>query len=411
MTTSMQWHERLTKTIPWGSSTCSKAPALLPEEPAVIVKGEGCRVWDADGNAFIDFRNGLGPITLGYQYPEVDDAIRRQLANGIVFGHAHPLEAEVAERFCELVPGAERARFLKTGGEALAAAMRIARAYTGRERIVQIGYNGWLNALAGGGQSLPGQRASGKSVPGVPRALGELHHAVGWNDYAALERWFDHCGQDIAAVVIAADYAGMAQGETFYPAVRELTRKHGALLVFDEIVTGFRIAIGGVQQYFGVTPDLSVFSKGVANGMPLSVYAGSAEVMAACDKGGTVISSTFGGETLSLAASLATMTVYKERDVVGHLWRQGEKLWGGLNRLFAETGIPLELKGFWPCPTFALRDGANASWREMFFRAAYLNGVSLYNVSYVNFSHRDSDIDEALERLKRACDITVARMR
>jgi glutamate-1-semialdehyde 2,1-aminomutase len=399
----MQWHERLEKAIPWGSSTCSKAPVLLPEEPAVIVKGKGCRVWDADGNEFIDFRNGLGPITLGYQFPDVDEAIRRQLANGIIFGHAHPLEAEVAELLCELIPCAEQARFLKTGGEALAAAIRIARTYTGRERIVQIGYNGWLNALAGGGQSLPGQKASGKGVPGVPSALAELHHAVGWNDLAALERWFDHCGEEIAAVVVAADYAGMAKGETFYPAVRELTRKHGALLIYDEIVTGFRVAIGGVQQYFGVNPDLAVFSKGMANGMPLSAYVGSKEVMAACDRGGAVISSTFGGETLSLAASKATLAVYKEQDVVGHLWRQGVKLWGGLNAIFSKSGIPLELKGFWPCPTFTLRDGGNAGVRESFFRAAYRNGVSLYNVSYVNFSHKDEDIAEALERLERAC--------
>ncbi|WP_158301639.1 aspartate aminotransferase family protein [Paenibacillus mesophilus] len=403
MTSSVQWHERLEKAIPWGSSTCSKAPTLLPEEPAVIVKGKGCRVWDADGNEFIDFRNGLGPITLGYQFPDVDDAIRRQLANGIIFGHAHPLEAEVAEQLCELIPCAEQARFLKTGGEALAAVIRIARTYTGRDRIVQIGYNGWLNALAGGGQSLPGQQASGKGVPGVPSALGGLHHAVGWNDLASLERWFDHCGGEIAAVVIAADYAGMAKGETFYPAVRELTRKHGVLMIYDEIVTGFRVAIGGVQQYFGVNPDLAVFSKGIANGMPLSAYVGSKEVMAACNRGGAVISSTFGGETLSLAASKATLAVYKDQDVVGHLWRQGEKLWGDLNAIFSENGIPLELKGFWPCPTFTLKDGGSAAVRESFFRAAYRNGVSLYNVSYVNFSHKDEDIAEALERLERAC--------
>lgn len=404
MTTSMQWHERLEKSIPWGSSTCSKAPALLPEEPAVIVKGKGCRVWDADGNEFIDFRNGLGPITLGYQYPDVDEAIVRQLGNGIVFGQPHPLEAEVAELLCELIPCAEQARFLKTGGEAIAAAIRIARAYTGRDRIVQIGYNGWLNGLAGGGQALPGQIAAKRGVPGVPAALGELHHAIGWNDLASLERCFEQYGPEIAAVVIAADYAGMAKGETFYPAVRALTRKHGALLVYDEIVTGFRIAIGGVQQYFGVNPDLAVFSKGMANGMPLSAYAGSKEVMSACDRGGAVISSTFGGETLSLAASKATMNVYKSHDVVGHIWRQGEKLWGGLNAIYAANGIPLEWKGFWPCPTLALTNGAKGEVRDRFLRAAYRNGVSLYNVSYVNYSHKDEDIAEALARLERACE-------
>ncbi|MEF3301735.1 aminotransferase class III-fold pyridoxal phosphate-dependent enzyme [Paenibacillus sp. GYB003] len=404
MTTSMQWHERLEKAIPWGSSTCSKAPSLLPEEPAVIVKGKGCRVWDADGNEYIDFRNGLGPITLGYQYPEVDEAIRRQLECGIVFGQPHPLEAEVAERLCELIPCADRARFLKTGGEAIAAAIRIARAYTGRDRIIQIGYNGWVNSLSAGGQTLPGQAVSGQKAAGVPAAMSELHLSLPWNDIATLERWFDHCGDEIAAVVIAADYARMEEGRTFYPAVRELTRKRGALLVYDEIVTGFRIAVGGAQQYFGAVPDLAVFSKGIANGMPLSAYVGAKEVMDACDRGGTVISSTFGGETLSLAASKATIEVYKRHDVVGHLWRQGEKLWGGLNAVFRRTGVPLELKGFWPCPTFTLAPGAKAEIRERFFRLAYRNGVSLYNVSYVNFSHGDDDVAEALERLARACE-------
>lgn len=404
MNDSSVWHERLEKVIPWGSSTCSKAPVYLPEEPAVIVKGKGCRVWDANGNEYIDYRNGLGPVTLGYAYQEVNDAIRAQLEDGIVYGQPHPLEAEVAEQLQQLIPCAERVRFLKTGGEAIAAAIRIARHATGRDRIVQIGYNGWLNALAGGGASLPGQSGKSGSVPpGVPAVLSELHHAVGWNDLPALESWFAHCSSEIAAVVIAADYARMNEGETFYPAVRELTRKHGALLIFDEIVTGFRIALGGVQQYFGVKPDLAVFSKGVANGMPLSVYAGTREVMAACDRGGAVISSTFGGEALSLAAAKATIGVYTREDVVGHLWRQGEKLWSGVNKLFAKHGIPLEWKGFWPCPTLTATDSSGAPVRDAFFRAAYRNGVSLYNVSYVNYSHQDHDIEETLQRLERAC--------
>ncbi|CAG7656938.1 aminotransferase class III-fold pyridoxal phosphate-dependent enzyme [Paenibacillus allorhizosphaerae] len=406
MMNSEQWHERLERMIPWGSSTCSKAAAWMPEEPAVIVKGNGCRVWDADGKEYIDFRNGLGPVTLGYQFPEVDEAIRSQLSNGIVFGHPHPLECEVAETLCELIPSAEQARFLKTGGEAMAAAIRIARTCTGRDRIVQIGYNGWLNALGGGGPLLPGQQAP-KAVPGVPAALSALHHTAGWNDLPALERLFEACGEQIAAVVVAADYERMEYGTTFYPAVRELTRKYGALLVFDEIVTGFRIAIGGVQQYFGVTPDLAVFSKGIANGMPLSAYVGSRETMAACNRGGTVISSTFGGETLSLAAAKATMAVYRERDVVGHLWRQGERMWSGLNTLFDRFGIPLEVKGFWPCPAFTVKPGADSRIKSRFFRSAFKHGVSLYNVSYVSFSHQDEDIAEALLRLERACsDIT-----
>lgn len=398
------WQERLEEIMPWGSSTCSKAPLYAPDEPAVIVKGKGCRVWDASGKEYIDYRNGLGPVTLGYQVQAVDEAIREQLKSGIIFGHAHPLEAEVAEMLRDVVPCAEQVRFLKTGGEALAAAIRIARAYTGRNHIIQIGYNGWLNAVGQGSQILPGQE--GKSVvPGVPAALSAQHHIASWNDLAQLERIFtDHHGE-IAALVIAADYARMEEGRTFYSAAYELTRKHGTLLIYDEIVTGFRVAIGGVQEYFGVVPDLAVFSKGIANGMPLAAYMGSKEVMSVADRGnGTVISSTFGGETLSLAASKAVIGIYQEQDVVGHLWETGERLWHGVNDLFVKYNIPLAWKGFWPCPMLTVADGFEPAVRANFLRAAFKHGVSLYNVSYVNYSHQAEDVAETLFRLERACE-------
>ncbi|WP_158301651.1 aspartate aminotransferase family protein [Paenibacillus mesophilus] len=402
-TVSEQWTERLNKAIPCGTSTGSKAPLYAPEEPGVIVRGKGCRVWDADGRDYIDFRNGLGPVTLGYGYPAVDEAIRRQLDNGIIYGHPHTLECEVAEMVSELIPCAEQARFLKTGGEAIAACIKLARAYTGRDHIVQIGYNGWLNSNAVGGAALPERTA--QVLPGVPLAVSSLHHACRWNDIAALERLLDEFSGQIAAIVIAADYGSMEAGHAFYPAVRALADKHGSLLIFDEIVTGFRIAIGGAQQYFGVTPDLAVFSKGIANGMPLSVYAGRKEVMSCCAPGKVVISSTFGGETLSLAAAKACMDTYRSHDVSGFLWKQGEAVWGALNRMFERKGIPAAIRGFWPCPTFGATDGKTGSAvLPLFFRLAYKHGVSLYNVSYVNFSHRDEDVAEALARLERACD-------
>lgn len=405
-TDTQQWTDRLRRSIPWGSSTGSKAPLYLPEEPGAIVRGEGSRVWDVEGREFIDFRNGLGPVTLGYGYPAVTEAIRRQLDDGIIYGHPHILECEVAELFCDLIPCAEQARFLKTGGEAISAAIRVARAATGRDHIIQVGYNGWLNSMAIGGTLLPGQTS--QVLPGVPLAMSALHHACPWDDIPAMEKLFDQYEGKIAAVVIAADYATMSAGQTYYPAVRRLVDKHGALLVYDEIVTGFRIAIGGVQEYFGVNPDLAVFSKGVANGMPLSVYTGRRELMSLIGPGQVSISSTFGGETLSLAAAKACMQTYREHDVVSYLWKQGEQMWSGLTALFHKYDIPIRIRGFWPCPMFRVDSGiTDASiQRELlpgFFRLAYWEGVSLYNVSYVNFSHRDEDIEEALERLERAC--------
>lgn len=395
--------EKARKIIPWGSSTGSKAPSLRPYEPAAIVKGKGCRVWDVEGREFIDYRNALGPITLGYQFPDVDEAIKKQLESGIVFGHPSILEYEVAEMLTEVIPCAEQVRFLKTGGEALAACIRIARGYTGKDHVVQIGYNGWLNSLAAGGPVLP--RLTGTSSgSGIPKCLSDLHHTCKWNDIEGIKKVYEEVNGNLAAIVIAADYAEMDKGATFYKEVREFADKNGIVLVYDEIVTGFRIALGGVQEYFNVKPDLAVFSKGIANGMPISVYAGKKEIMQKCDRGnGVVVSSTFAGETLSLAAAKAAITAYKKYNVVDHIWSQGKKLWGSLNEIFEKYNVPIEVKGFWPCPMFTAKDGAPADSISKFLTLSYKNGVSLYNVSYVNYSHKDKDIDETLQRLEKAC--------
>ena len=398
-TVSQQWAERLRRVVPWGSSTCSKSPRLMPDEPGVIVRGDGCRVWDADGREFIDYRNALGPITLGYRFLAVDEAIREQLDSGIIFGHPHPVEGEVAELICEVIPCAERARFVKTGGEAVAACIKLARYHTGRDHVVQIGYNGWLNSLGRGTRIRPRETAR-TAPPGVPEALAELHHPGGWNDTEGLEKLFGEIGDQVAALVVAADYARMADGEAFYPFLRELTRRHGAVLVFDEIVTGFRIANGGIQEHFGVTPDLSVFAKGIANGMPLGVYCGKAEVMEKLDK--AIVSSTYGGETLSLAAARAAIRTYQTRPVVEHIWRLAERVWSGLDDLFKRHGVPARMKGLWPCIAITFDPGAPDELEARFYRAAYRHGVSLYQIPYVTFSHQDSDIDETLERMEKA---------
>jgi len=364
-----------------------------------MVRGKGCRVWDVEGREFIDFRNGLGPVTLGYAYKEVNDAIAAMLEQGVVFGHPHTLECETAELISKVIPCAQKVRFLKTGGEAISACIRLARAYTGRDHIVQIGYNGWLNVIALGGLSLPGAKP-GALPPGIPAAISALHHAGEWNNIAQIEQWFKALPDGIAAVVVAADYAGMDAGSTFLPALRELTERYGALLIMDEIVTGFRIALAGAQQHFNVMPDLAVFAKGLANGLPLSVYCGRAEVMDRLQQ--VTVSSTYGGETLSLAAARKTIAIYQRDNVVDHLWRIGELMWQSLNRIFEQHKLPITIKGFWPCPQFVIGKDAPPDLEERFFRAAYRNGVSLYRVSYVNYSHKEADIREALDRLKKA---------
>ena len=402
--TNQQWYDRLENTMPFGSSTSSKSARLLPEEPTVMMRGKGCRVWDADGREYIDFKNGLGPVTLGYCFPAIDDAIKAQLANGIVFGTPSTLECEVSEMMCEIIPCAEQAKFLKTGGEACAACIRLARAYTGRDHIIQIGYNGWLNTLGSGARILPSQEAvAGKKLPGVPECVGSLFHTAGWNDEQTVKELFDEFDGKIAAVIISMGYATAEAGKTFYPFLRQITEKNGALLIFDEIVSGFRVALGGVQEYFGVTPDLAVFAKGIANGMPLSVYMGKREIMKLLGRGtGLSVSSTYGGETLSLAACKAAIKVYQEQDVVGHIWSHGDYLWDKVNDLFKKYNFGLEMKGFPCCKTFVATKDAKGGEQDAFFRACFANGVSLYGTSYVNFSHQYSDLDETLEKMEKA---------
>ncbi len=394
--TSRSWkqYRHSTQFLAQGSSTSSKVPAF-EEEPALIVRGKGCRVWDADGNEYIDFRNALGPVTLGYAVPEINRAIAEQLENGIIFGHPHPLEGEVAEQLTRIIPCAERVRFLKTGGEALAACIKIARAATGRNGILQCGYNGWLNNLSAGGFR-PEAIAQGAPLNGVPPGLAQYHHAMPYGDLEPWENIFAEQGDSIAAVVIACNYADMERGADFLPALRALTERHGALLIMDEIVTGFRLAQGGAQEYFNFMPDMGVFGKGMANGMPLSAYVGRADLIDSARA--LSISSTFGGETLSLAACRAVLTCYQEHDVIGHLWGTGRRLWQEVNRLFEQHDLPLRARGFEVCP---LIDGPSETVTAL-IRACFRNGVSLYAVPYVNYAHREKDIDEALERMEQA---------
>jgi glutamate-1-semialdehyde 2,1-aminomutase len=380
-----------------GSSTNSKTPAFEGVEPAQIVRGKGCRVWDLDGNEYIDFRNGLGPISLGYAVPEVDAAITEQLGRGIIFGHPHPLEGEVARLLTEVIPCAERARFLKTGGEAVAACVKIARNATGRSKIAHCGYNGWLSSLSRPRGATPRGIASADVARGVPAAIGALHVSLPWADLGPWEEWMRAEGKDTAAFVVACDYAGIEKGKEFLPALRELATRHGALLVMDEIVTGFRLAMAGAQEYFGVKPDLAVFAKGFANGMPLSAYVGRADLIDSAP--GLGISSTFGGEALSLAAAKAVITFYRTRGVIEHLWRVGSWLWPRVQERARAAGSSLQVRGAPVCPSLEF---ASPAEKDRFMAGCYRNGVSLYDVSYVNYSHKDADVAEALERMGRA---------
>ncbi len=396
MSVNQYYHELLNQFIPRGGSTSGKRPTYLPEEPAVVVRGAGCRVWDADGREFIDFRNSLGPVTLGYNYEAVNQAIRRQLEDGISFGYPHPLEAELAKQLHEIIPCAEKIRFLKTGGEAIAATIKIARCATGRDHVIQIGYNGWLNSLGKGSMILPGCKA--ERIPGIPETLSALHHNCDWNDIARLQELEQHIGFELAAIVVAADYYNLEAGRTFYPYLREMADRCGAALIYDEIVTGFRLATAGVQEYFGVIPDMAVFAKGIANGMPLSVYCGRAFYMNQLEK--TFVTSTLAGETLSLAAAAKVIEIYRTEPVIQHLWGISNLMWTGFNNLCRQYGIAAQVDK--PMPVAFCRFESQELQNRL-LRAICAHGVTFFGKGgYVNYSHREQDISEALERIEKA---------
>lgn len=392
---SMELYRRALELIPGGSQTNSKRPTAyaLGAFPIYAQDAAGARIQDVDGNWYIDYILGLGPISLGYCYPEVDAAIRAQLERGIVYGLLAPLEVEVAEAIVEMVPCAEMVRFLKGGAEVTTAAARIARGYTGREVILNSGYRGWADGWMAQSKGMDGgvPDCLGSVIDGFPRDLDGLR--------AKLEQYAGR----VAMVALDPASGGARVPDGFHQGVRELCDEFGALLMYDEIVTGFRMANGGGQEYFGVTPDLACFAKGVANGMPLGVVCGRAEVMRkAIDD--LVISVTYGGEALSLAAAAAALRVYREEPVIDTIWATGARLMRGFDELGEKHGVPLKCHGYEPMSSQTIsyedpklsQDVWTLLLQEMAQRGVLLRRGGLL---FITYSHRDEEVEETLAAL------------
>lgn len=382
---SLSLYERAQRRIPGASQTNSKRPYqfALGGYPIYAASGRGGHITDVDGNHYIDLVQALGPIILGYQYPAVDAAIQAQMQQGMLYGLLSPLEVECAELICEVVPCAEMVRFFKGGGEATAAAARTVRGYTGRQVILNAGYRGW-----------PDVWAVATGDPGVPTGLQDSLVTFPKNDLDALQRELDaHKGQ-VAAVFLDVQTEHPPQG--YLAAVKELCHAHGALLVFDEIVTGFRLALGGAQAYYGVTPDLACFAKALANGMPLACVAGRADIMQTmADR---AISITYGGEALSLAAAIATINELRSQNVHETLWQLGARLQAGLNDVAREAEIPFTCGGIEPMTTMHFTDTGghpNDLLWEYFLQEMAGRGVLLRRggLNFLNYSHTAQDVD------------------
>ncbi|MEK4228435.1 aminotransferase class III-fold pyridoxal phosphate-dependent enzyme [Solibacillus sp. FSL H8-0538] len=392
--------ERAKKSIPLGAQTYSKSITQLPYgvSPYFASRGEGAYLYDVDGNKYIDFINSQAAITLGYNNSEVNLAVKNQLENGSIFSLSHSLETEVAEKIIEMVPCAEMVRFGKNGSDATAGAVRLARAYTSRQYIAVCGYHGWQDWYIG---------STTKDL-GVPDAVKELTLTFEYNNLNSLQKLFEKYPNQIAAVII--EPMNVKEPEPgFLEEVKTITHQNDAILIFDEMITGFRFANGGAQEYFGTIPDLATFGKGLTNGFPLSAITGKKEIMILMEE--VFYSFTFGGETLSLAAALATMNKLQREPVLEAIKQKGIKVIETVSKIIDQYKLTdvLSVSGHPSWSFLNIKDTEHYSSYEIktfYMQEMFKRGILAYGTHNISYAHSEADLnqlftayDEILEKL------------
>ncbi len=387
---------RAKKVTPLGAQTYSKSYRYFCEgnSPSFLEKGEGCKVWDVDGNEFIDFICALGPVTIGYNNPQINEAIIKQLNKGISFPQSTELEVELAEKLTEIIPCAEMVRFVKNGSDATTAAIRLARAYTGKDIIALCGYHGMHDWSIG----------TTVNNRGIPRNVCELSKTFDYNNINSLKKLFDE-NNKIAAVILEP-IQGNGPKEGFLQEVRELTNKNDTILIFDEVVSGFRYALGGASELYNVVPDMAAFGKGMANGMPISAVAGRRDIMKLIEQG-VFVSTTFGGEALSLAASLETIKILEKEDTYKHIWRIGNLMLEGLTDIIQKKSLSdvLFTSGLAPHCGIMFEGKGNLDYLDVnsiFQQTMIEEGILTVGINNINLSHSELEIKKYLSTVNMA---------
>jgi glutamate-1-semialdehyde aminotransferase len=379
------WARRETL-IPAGTQTLAKGPGQNVDgvAPKYLARGKGARCWDVDGNEYLDMSMAIGPISLGYGYDVVDDAIRAQLEDGITFSLMHPLEVEVAELMREVVPNCESVRYSKTGCDVTTAAVRLARAFTRRDRVVCCGYHGWHDWYIG---------VTDRNA-GIPQVTQDLSCTFDYNNVQSVLDAVD----DQTACVILEPMVVEHPRDNFLGELRRICDEKGILLIFDEMWTGFRLALGGAQQKFGVRSDLACFSKAMANGMPISAITGRADVMKLLEKD-IFFFTTFGGEALSLAAAKATINELRAKDVPAQLAARGSRLREGYQAITKELGIDwTNIVGMdaRTMLTFDAKAGNPLELKSFVQQELIRRGILWTGFHNMSYSHTVADIDYTL---------------
>ena len=390
--------ERALRIMPWGTQTNAKRTDRdgMDHRPPFIDHASGCRMWDLDGREFIDYRAALGPILLGYCYGEIDEAVRKQIDKGVLFSMASPIEAEAAEEVLQTIGWAEQIRFMKSGVDACTCCIRLARSHTGRDHILTVGYHGYHDWFA-----------LGWPKPGVPDALRPFVHEITYGDCEAADRVFAEHGHELAAAIVVPVEWHRNPDQAFLAHLRQRCTEHGAALVFDEVLTGFRLEPAGAAGWFGITPDMAAYAKSFANGYPLSAFAGSREWMETLNQ--TIITTTYAGETLSLAAVCAVMKLLRREPVHEHLFRLGSDLRKGFEEIFRETGFPASTVGIDLATVidFSPAGEEAETLHQRLFNALYDRGIFANEQWFITYSHQEADIAQTLEAMRECVHLVL----
>lgn len=411
---SIQMYSEAEKVIPGGSQMYNKRPATYSpcEYPSFVKSAQGGHFTDVDGNEYIDYALAYGAILLGHNYPQVRDAVKSQLDEGTIFSVNHPREIELAEELVKTIPCAEMARYFLSGTAATTAAVKMARAYTGKDKVIRWGYHGWLDWCVGGETGPPRDflkylkniNYPADFVKGVPKDVGRYTLELKYNDLDFLKDLLQKEGENVACIIMEPFYyEHPAQG--FLEGVKQLAHQHEALLIFDEVKTGCRVSAGGAQQYLRVTPDLSVFSKAISNGYPFSVVVGKREFMKVNEE--LWYAGTNSGNLVGVSAALATIREIKDRDVIAHIWELGRRLMEELDEIARDLGIEGKSVGYPPMPSFKFM--ANNEERERKMMNVFLGECVRKGIFYpkdhlwfISYSHTQEDIDKTLEISRKA---------
>ena len=385
------------KVIPGGVIGTRRPENFVPGVyPLYVKEGKGSHFKDVDGNEYIDFLAGFGPVLLGHAYDAVDNAAIERIRKGFCFDLSQDIQNTLAEQVIECIPCAEKVIFVLSGSDATTAAIRLARTYTGRDKILKFGYNGWHDWCV-------------PIATGVPAKAREDIIPFTYNDIVSVEKAMEKYKGQVAGIILTPlahefNHPIEFPKDGFLQKLRDITRAEGSLLIYDEVRTGFRLALGGAQEYFGVTPDIGVFGKAMANGYAIGMVTGRDDIMMANQK--AYISSTFFYNSFPMTASLATINEIREKNVIPHIWRLGEKLQEGMRDILKKYEIPAEVSGPPPMPFLTFKSDPQKRHQErrrIFYTEVIANGVFLHPFHhwYILFTHTDKDIEMTLSVIEK----------